>query len=249
MNPRTTFTELSQLPLLSFLSREGNIAKIVKGRANATEKASIVTIGVQNSPWVDLMRTEPTIGPVQENDTRTRVRAMKKMPASPPLSELRSLLLTNDEGSVISNAPKNEAANTMNTMKKMMFGSQWVASQLNMSAVTVSPPKSHVRPMMMEIGNVYRSTMKRPYIEALNLPAAGVDEPFMKKDMVMGTIGKTQGVRSIAKPQRIASSIRPQMDVPFSLSSAVMAALSPPAFFAAGAAAVSAGLLSFSSKS
>ena len=29
----------------------------------------------------------------------------------------------------------------------------------------------------------------------------------MKKEMVIGTIGKTQGVRSIAKPQRIASII------------------------------------------
>ena len=141
MNPSTTFTEFSQLPLLSFLSSEGNIAKMVKGNANAIENANMVTIGVQNSPCVDLMRTEPTIGPVQENDTSTRVSAMKKIPARPPLSEFWSLLLTNDEGSVISNAPKKEAANIMNTMKKMIFGSQCVASQLNMSAVTVSPPK------------------------------------------------------------------------------------------------------------
>ena len=71
----------------------------------------------------------------------------------------------------------------------------------------------------MEVSlSVENIMLKRPYIEALNLPAAGVDEPFMKKDMVIGTIGNTQGVRSIAKPQRIASSIRPQIDVPFSLS-------------------------------
>ena len=102
---------------------------------------SIVTIGVQNSPWVDLIRTEPTIGPVHENDTRTSVNAIKKMPASPPLSEFLSLLFTRADGRVISNAPKNDAANTMNTIKKMIFGSQCVESQLNMSAVTVSPPK------------------------------------------------------------------------------------------------------------
>ena len=141
MKPSTPFTEFSQLPLLSFFRRDGNIAKMVKGNAKATENASIVTIGVQNSPWVDLMRTEPTIGPVHENDTSTRVNAMKKMPARPPLSEFLSLLFTNDDGRVISNAPKNDAANTMNTMKKMMLGSQCVASQLNISAVTVAPPK------------------------------------------------------------------------------------------------------------
>ena len=141
MNPRTTFTEPSQLPLLSFLSSDGTIAKIVKGNANATENASIVTIGVQNSPCVDFMSTEPTIGPVHENDTRTSVNAIKKIPARPPLSEFLSLLFTSEDGRVISNAPKKDAAKTMNTMKKMMFGSQCVASQLNMSAVTVSPPK------------------------------------------------------------------------------------------------------------
>lgn len=31
-------------------SSDGNIARIVNGKAKATEKASIVTIGVQNSP-------------------------------------------------------------------------------------------------------------------------------------------------------------------------------------------------------
>ena len=50
MNPRTTFTELSQPPLFIFVIREGKSAKTVNGIANATEKASIVTIGVQNSP-------------------------------------------------------------------------------------------------------------------------------------------------------------------------------------------------------
>ena len=48
-------------------------------------------------------------------------------------------------------------------------------------------------------------------MNALNLPAAGVDEPFMKNDIVIGIIGNTQGVSSIAKPHSIASKIRPQM--------------------------------------
>ena len=88
-----------------------------------------------------------------------------------------------------------------------MFGSQWVASQLNMSAVTALPPISHVRPMIMEIGTVYSSTMKSPYMKALKRPSAGLCDCFMKKETVIGTIGKTHGVSSMAKPQRIASII------------------------------------------
>ena len=181
---------------------------MVNGSANATENASIVTIGVQNSPSVDLMSTVPTIGPVQENETSTSVRAMKKIPIRPPLSECLSDLLTSEVGRTISNAPKNEAANTMNTMKNMMFGIQCVASQLNMSAVTASPPTILVISIIREIGTVYRSTMNSPYMAALNLPAAGVDDPLRKKDTVIGTIGNTHGVRSAANPHNIASIIR-----------------------------------------
>ncbi len=51
MKPSTTFTLLSQPPLLgSFLRTEGKKARSANGRAKAMLKASIVTIGVQNSP-------------------------------------------------------------------------------------------------------------------------------------------------------------------------------------------------------
>ena len=154
-NPSTTFTELSQPPLLgSFLSIEGKKAKRVKGRAKASEKASMVTIGLQNSPAVDLMSTEPTMGPVHEKETSTSVSAMKKMPASPFESAFESLLLTIHEGIVISKAPKNEAAKSMKTAKKMRLGSQCVASQLKMSAVTASPPTRRVMTMMAAMGSV-----------------------------------------------------------------------------------------------
>ena len=94
------------------------------------------------------------MGPVQENDTSTRVSAMKKMPVSPRLSALLSLLLTIHEGSVISNAPKNEAAKIMKTRKKTRLGSQCVASQLKRSAVTASPPTSRVTRMIAATGGV-----------------------------------------------------------------------------------------------
>ena len=65
--------------------------------------------------------------------------------------------------------------------------------------------------------------MNSPYIAALNLPAATLSEPFMKNDTVIGTIGNTHGVRSIAKPQRMASMISIQSDPPLSVSSAAAA--------------------------
>ena len=158
MNPITTFTVLSHPPplfLRSFRS-EGKNARSVKGRANASENANIVTIGIHHAPLLDVawIRTLPTIGPVHENDTSTSVRAMKNTPASPFLSEPLSLLLTRDCGRVISNAPKNEAANTMKMMKKRMFGSQCVAIQLKMSAVTDSPPMILVITIRSAIGRV-----------------------------------------------------------------------------------------------
>ena len=155
MKPSTTLTLLSHPPDLGrFFSSEGKRARRVNGRAKAMLKASIVTMGVQNSPAVDLISTVPTMGPVQEKETRTRVRARKKMPARPFLPELRSDLLTQDDGSVISNAPKKEAANTMNTMKNRMLGNQCVASQLKISAVTDAPPSRRVMPMIKQIGTV-----------------------------------------------------------------------------------------------
>ena len=114
----------------------------------------MVMIGSQNSPCVLLISTEPTIGPVQENDTSTRVSATKKTPARPPSLECESDLLSQELGSVISKAPKNEAAKSMKIRKKVIFGSQCVASQLKMSAVTVSPPAKYVIRMMTAMGIV-----------------------------------------------------------------------------------------------
>ena len=108
----------------------------MNGNAKAVENASIVTTGCHTIPEVEFIRTVPTIGPVQENETSTSVRAMKKVPASPPRSALRSVSFTMRLGRVISNAPKNDAANIMNTTKNSMLGIQCVAIQLKMSAVT-----------------------------------------------------------------------------------------------------------------
>lgn len=82
----------------------------------------MVTIGAQNSPEVDLISTVPTIGPVQANETNTNVKAMKKMPPKPAFTLLAVALV--DQIAAQRNfecSAKNDAANTMNTIKSMML--------------------------------------------------------------------------------------------------------------------------------
>ena len=126
----------------------------MKGSANASENASIVTIGSQNCPWVDFISTDPTMGPVQEKDTNTSVRATKNAPIRPPDSLFASDLFTSLLGITISNAPKKDAANSMKMMKNRMLGIQWVARKLNMSAVTASPPVIRLMRISTAIGRV-----------------------------------------------------------------------------------------------
>ena len=80
------------------------------------------------------------IGPVHEKDTRVRVNAMRKMLSIPLVfSDLASILLLHDEGSVISNAPKKEAANTTSSRQKKMLNIALVERALSALA-----PKSIV---------------------------------------------------------------------------------------------------------
>ncbi len=94
------------------------MAKRVKGRAKAKENPSIPIIGSITAPPADWTRMVPTIGPVHENETRTRVKAIKKGPPMPPLSTRSSDLLIIQLGRLISNIPKNHAAKNMKIKKK-----------------------------------------------------------------------------------------------------------------------------------
>jgi hypothetical protein len=64
---------------------------------------------------------EPSIGPVQENETMANVKAIKKIPPILPMPERELVLLAIPPGSVISKYPKKEIANTIKTTKKKMF--------------------------------------------------------------------------------------------------------------------------------
>jgi len=87
INPRTTFTEFNQPPDFgSFPIHDGNKASKVNGKANANENPNIPTAGMMILPVDASTNIPPTKGAVQENETNTNVKAIKKAPIIPPLS-------------------------------------------------------------------------------------------------------------------------------------------------------------------
>ena len=86
-------------------------------------KPSIPMVGATMLPSDDTAtRRKPMIGPVHEKLTSERVNAMRKMLRMPLVcSDLASILLVQDAGSVISKAPKKEAANTTSKRQKRML--------------------------------------------------------------------------------------------------------------------------------
>ena len=106
--------------------KPGKIAKSVKGIAKASENPSMPMIGFTNAPWEAAIKIEPASGPVHENDTNTRVKAIKNTPIKPPLSDLASTVFTKFEGNTISKAPKKEIPKTMKMAKNNTLGIQCV---------------------------------------------------------------------------------------------------------------------------
>ena len=146
MNPSTTFITFIHPPDFGAdLSSVGNMAKSAKGTARASANPNIPTVGAMMLPSVlTATRRNPMMGPVHENDTSDSVNAMRKMLSMPLVdSDLRSILLLHDEGSVISNAPKNDAANTTSSRLKKMLNTALVERALSAlapkSSETMSP--------------------------------------------------------------------------------------------------------------
>ncbi len=127
--PNTIFTLLSHPPDLgSVCKNPGNAAKRAKGNAKARENPNMPTSGPTSLPPVAASTSNvPMMGPVQENETSESVKAMKKIPINPPLLETLSALFTSQPGNVISNAPKNEMANTTKMTKKARLKKALVA--------------------------------------------------------------------------------------------------------------------------
>ena len=102
-------------------------------------KPNIPNAGAMILPVVDTSTNKkPIIGPVQENDTNDKVNAIRKMLSNPVVaSALLSTALLHFEGNVISNAPKNEAANTTNIKKKKMLNMALVDNALSALAPNI----------------------------------------------------------------------------------------------------------------
>ena len=81
MKPSTTFRVVIQEPDFGAdFSQAGNMAKRVNGRARARAKPNMPTAGASQLPVVVVSTSSmPTMGAVQEKETRTSVKAIKKI--------------------------------------------------------------------------------------------------------------------------------------------------------------------------
>ena len=137
---RVTLNVFIQPPDLgNFFSTDGNMANSENGNAKANAKPSIPIAGARIDLPAASTSKVPMIGPVQENDTITKVNAISRMLRKPVV--LLDLLLSavdHELGKVISNAPKNDAANNTRIRKKMIFTTALVLKALSAEAPKMS---------------------------------------------------------------------------------------------------------------
>jgi len=121
MKANITFTLFSQPPERgNDSSHEGKNANKVKGTAKAKANPNIPTAGASKEPVAATSTSKvPIIGPVQEKETNTKVKAINKILSKPTVdSDLASTFVDHDEGKVSSKAPKNDKAKTTSKTKK-----------------------------------------------------------------------------------------------------------------------------------
>ena len=106
IKPRTTFTVFIQPPdfgkLAKMFGNKANNPKTIAQLKPNPAKAKVNNIGTFAEPVTALPNKLPKIGPVQENETITKVKAMKKIPIIPPASSAFEDLLAIELGNVIS---------------------------------------------------------------------------------------------------------------------------------------------------
>src|SRR5690348_9454369 len=92
------------------------------------------------------------MGPVHENETTTRVRAIKNMPTKLPVPALLSALLLQELGNSILKAPKKEIPKIKNTRKNTRLAIQFVARLFSAVGpkITVIKKPSKVKITMMD---------------------------------------------------------------------------------------------------
>ena len=123
IKPKVTFTEFNHPPLFGKdCSMDGKKANKEKGSARPTPNPNIPIMGAEPTPLVLVCPNKvPTNGPVQEKETMTSVKAIKKIPINPPLPAFSSALLAQLLGRVNSNAPKKEMAKTKKMAKNKIL--------------------------------------------------------------------------------------------------------------------------------
>ena len=176
-------------------NQPGNMANKAKGIAIAMENPAMPTTGAMILPD-DAASTKrnPIMGPVQENDTMVRVRAIKKIPQNPDPEAFRSVPVLQPAGSVIWKTPKKERAKKTSIRKKRILTIALVDSALSAFA-----PNIRVMPKPIA---TYTAMMDRPYANASRTAFFLLDERFIKKLTVIGMIGQTQGVKRASNPPR-----------------------------------------------
>src|SRR5690606_24756682 len=137
--PKVTFTKLSHPPAFpSACNLLWKKAKSANGKTSAREKPNIPMSRPNRLPCEANTNRLPIIGPVQENDTITKVRAMKKMPLTLLVLALLSAAVLHLAGNSISKAPRKEIPKTRNIKKNIKLASQCVANLLSASGPKIS---------------------------------------------------------------------------------------------------------------
>ena len=146
MKPSTTLMVVIQEPDFGAdFNHEGNIAKMVNGSAKAKAKANMPMAGASQLPVVVVCTSSiPMMGPVQEKDTNTNVKAIRKMLTRPLVCDaFVSTLFAQLSGNLISNHPKKLQAKTTSNRNRNTLNTALVESELSVSepkmAVTSSP--------------------------------------------------------------------------------------------------------------
>ncbi len=168
------------------------MANTMNGNARAREKPNSPSIVPLPPPEATSTSSVPTIGAVQEKLTTTRVSAMRKIDTMPVvLLDFISRALPHDCGSAILKRPMNDSPKMTRNMKHATLKPALVDSWFSVFA-----PKAVVIPTAraMKI-----AMMERPKSTAPLMPFS----VFMKKEMVNGIMGHTQGVSNATSPPRM----------------------------------------------
>lgn len=194
MKPNETFNVFNHPPDLAILfKRPGKKAKNANGSAIAIEKPKKPMMGpILSFCWLISTRRLPIKAAVHENETKTKVSAIKKIPENELVLAFESILLVHVDGNVISKAPKNEMPKTINKTK---------TNKLKAALLDIWYKVSFPKRMVNNIPSmVNMATMEKEYKVAFLMPVARELLLLIKKLTVTGNIAYKHGCKTAIKP-------------------------------------------------